>query len=62
MKKLVAILVIVFAVLGLSGCSSAATSATEDRFKVVYIEGTRCIVWSPYDGSGEGSQMECDFR
>lgn len=61
MKKLIAGLAVAFAAFGLAGCSSAATSATEDRFKVVYVEGTRCIVWSPYDGSGDGSQMECDF-
>ena len=46
----------------LTGCSSAALDSGPDRFSVKDIEGTKCIVRSPYDETGDGSQMECDFR
>lgn len=60
MKKLVVALAATAVVL--TGCTSAAVESGEDRFAVKYIDGEKCIVWSPYDGSGDGSQMECDFR
>ncbi|AVR77014.1 hypothetical protein SEA_JABIRU_64 [Mycobacterium phage Jabiru] len=44
----------------LTGCSKA--SASEDRFSVEYIDGAKCIIYAPYNGSGNGIQMECDFR
>ncbi|AHG23847.1 hypothetical protein CH25_gp39 [Mycobacterium phage EagleEye] len=62
MKKVVAALLLAGAAVGLSACSSAAVESGTDRFSVKVIDGTRCIVWSPYNGSGDGSQMECDFR
>lgn len=47
------------AALLLSGCGSAAVDSGPDRFAVKHIERFTCVVWSPYDGSGNGSQMEC---
>ncbi|ALA06792.1 hypothetical protein SEA_PETTERN_68 [Mycobacterium phage PetterN] len=44
----------------LTGCSKASTS--EDRFSVEYIDGAKCIIYAPYNDSGNGIQMECDFR
>lgn len=59
MKRLVAALVAAFA---LAGCTNAAADNDPDRFVVRTIDETKCILWSPYDGTGNGSQMECDFR
>ncbi|AGY37009.1 hypothetical protein FREDWARD_66 [Mycobacterium phage Fredward] len=58
MKKLIVALAVTAA--ALTACSKASTE--EARFGVEYIDGTRCIIYAPYDGSGDGIQMECDFR
>lgn len=50
------------AAFGLAGCGSAALDSGPERFSVKDIDGTKCIVWSPYDGSGSGAQMQCDFK
>lgn len=61
MKKL-AIAALALGALALSGCSNRAETLTPDRFAVQEVDGTKCIVFVPYDGSGNGIQMECDFR
>ncbi|QDK03145.1 hypothetical protein SEA_SYDNAT_63 [Mycobacterium phage SydNat] len=64
MKKIITTAVIAAAAAigmsALTGCSKASTS--EDRFSVEYIDGAKCIIYAPYNDSGNGIQMECDFR
>lgn len=59
MKQLAAV---VAGLLVLTGCGNAAVESGPERFSVKHIDGVKCILWSPYNGSGSGAQMECDFR
>lgn len=61
MKGIIALLVGAAVLLG-AACGNASTQSGTERFKVVTVDGVRCITWLPYDGSGDGGQMECDFR
>lgn len=58
-KRAIATLVAAAAIL-LTGCANAASTDgrgfTEHQFDKAY-----CIVYQPYNGSGEGVQMECSF-
>ena len=53
--------VVVAAVAGavLTGCGTA--KPTEDRFTTKQVGGATCIVFQPYDGSGNGINMQCHW-